>query len=361
MTFVCKYSLGADDLDVIVTNAYNRIGYNILRSLTRQGLKVGVGTDANLGMAVFSHKRILDFRHPSIYTNPIQFIERIQKILSKYHPKVYVPSDEDAFVVSRHAEDFAQLPVNIPVAPYPTIELLNNKGNVTLLAKSIGIPVPETIVPKDESDLVLFAREYGEPIVLKLPDASGAQGVFYLYQKDLKRSLSHIYCKLNRPLSSFIAQEYVSGTGYGVSMLFNQGKIRARFTHRRIKEKVYTGGPSSLRESTRVPLMEEYAENLLTHVGYHGVGMVEFKRNESTGRMWLLEVNPRFWGSVGLAVHSGVDFPYLLYRVATEGDVEPVLDYKLGVKVQWVLGSFMGNPGPDDVHSKNSTFEGIFR
>ena len=52
----------------------------------------------------------------------------------------------------------------------------------------------------------------------------------------------------------------------------------------------------------------------------------------------MLEVNPRFWGSVGLAVQSGVDFPYLLFRMATEGDIEPVLQYRTGVVVKWLLG-----------------------
>jgi predicted ATP-grasp superfamily ATP-dependent carboligase len=45
----------------------------------------------------------------------------------------------------------------------------------------------------------------------------------------------------------------------------------------------------------------------------------------------LLEINPRFWGSLPLAIAAGVDFPVLLYRLATEGDVEPVRSYEVGI------------------------------
>jgi hypothetical protein len=53
-----------------------------------------------------------------------------------------------------------------------------------------------------------------------------------------------------------------------------------------------------------------------------------------------MEINPKFWGSLDLAIASGVDFPYLLYKMAVDGDVSPVSNYKLGTKFIW--------PFPDD-------------
>ena len=76
---------------------------------------------------------------------------------------------------------------------------------------------------------------------------------------------------------------------------------------------------------------------LLRAVGWHGVAMVEFKVDRRDGRPVLLEVNPRFWGSINQAVSAGIDFPYLLYRVAIEGDIEPITSYKLGLKTTFLL------------------------
>jgi predicted ATP-grasp superfamily ATP-dependent carboligase len=65
--------------------------------------------------------------------------------------------------------------------------------------------------------------------------------------------------------------------------------------------------------------------------------MVEF-RVRSDGTPVFLEVNGRFWNSLALAVHAGVDFPRLLARMAEDGDIDPVVAYEAGVRTRWLLG-----------------------
>ena len=56
-------------------------------------------------------------------------------------------------------------------------------------------------------------------------------------------------------------------------------------------------------------------ERLLTALNWHGVAMVEFKI-DATGQHWLMEINPRLWGSLALSIDAGVDFPLGLLQVA---------------------------------------------
>jgi len=76
--------------------------------------------------------------------------------------------------------------------------------------------------------------------------------------------------------------------------------------------------------------------------------MVEFKIDSRDGKAKLLEVNPRFWGSLALAINAGVNFPYLLTLVALGLDFPPVVDYKLGHFCRWLLPGdilhFLKNP-----------------
>ena len=51
-----------------------------------------------------------------------------------------------------------------------------------------------------------------------------------------------------------------------------------------------------------------------------------------------MEINARFWGSLQLAVSAGVDFPHLLYRLATGQKVEAPQAYRLNVYSRWELG-----------------------
>jgi predicted ATP-grasp superfamily ATP-dependent carboligase len=69
--------------------------------------------------------------------------------------------------------------------------------------------------------------------------------------------------------------------------------------------------------------------------------MVEFKQDEADGEFKMMEINPKFWGSLDLAIASGVDFPFLLYKMAIDGDVNSVFSYVKGVRFMW--------PFPDDI------------
>ena len=83
--------------------------------------------------------------------------------------------------------------------------------------------------------------------------------------------------------------------------------------------------------------MVEYTTSLINKVGWQGAMMAEFKVTE-TGKPYLIEVNGRFWGSLQLAISSGVDFPKLLYQRSREGGTPPNSGYETGVKSRWLLG-----------------------
>lgn len=87
--------------------------------------------------------------------------------------------------------------------------------------------------------------------------------------------------------------------------------------------------------------------------------MVEFKADPRDGRPKLLEVNPRFWGSLHHAILSGVDFPHLLCRMAIEGDVPPVKGYRVGLRSRSVLhGELMHfASNPDRLRLKPGLFD----
>jgi predicted ATP-grasp superfamily ATP-dependent carboligase len=136
-----------------------------------------------------------------------------------------------------------------------------------------------------------------------------------------------------------LVQERVVGAGMGLFGLFNHGELLTTFGHRRLREKPPSGGVSVLRESIAVhPDLIDQAVSLLSPLGWHGVAMLEYKLNERTAQPVLMEVNGRFWGSLDLAIASGMDFPHLLYKVALGDDFEVPNAYRVGVKSRWLLG-----------------------
>jgi predicted ATP-grasp superfamily ATP-dependent carboligase len=324
--------------DVLMTQGWGKIAYNVVRSLGRERLRVVVGTDKLGGMAALSRYAAEHFRHPFVTLQTAAFVRAVRDALRRYSPAVYLPTSDDTYVASRFIDEFQATGTIVPIAPFATIRTLHKKNEVAALASSLGIPTPETIVPKCDVDVRAFFKEFGPEIVLKRISSSGARGVFYLKSDEEYQAWCRDALVAGAASDDWILQRRVPGAGYGVSMLFNRGQMRAKFTHRRLREKTATGGISTVRTAVVNPELEDYAQRLLETVNFHGVAMVEFKHDERTGRNWLLEVNPRFWGSLGLAIRAGVNFPYLLYRMAVDGDVDPVLRYRSGVTVTWLLG-----------------------
>ena len=60
-------------------------------------------------------------------------------------------------------------------------------------------------------------------------------------------------------------------------------------------------------------------ERFVSEAAWTGVVMVEFKKSARDGRYYVIEVNPKFWGSLQLSIAAGVDFPLLLYQLLATG------------------------------------------
>jgi predicted ATP-grasp superfamily ATP-dependent carboligase len=133
-----------------------------------------------------------------------------------------------------------------------------------------------------------------------------------------------------------IIQEYIEGKGFGFFALYDrQRNLKARFCHKRLREYPARGGPSSCCEAVFDPELVRRGRRLLESLEWIGLAMVEFKFDEARKEYTVIEVNPRYWGSLPLAVQSGVNFPVLHALSALEHDYEPVLEYRLGVRVRF--------------------------
>lgn len=270
------------------------------------------------------------------------FASRFTAARATYPP----PEHEDAFMtfledaVRRHAIDVV-LPLSqaaveavarnraaidphaaVALADWSTIELAGDKRRAIEFARDIGVPVPRAFETPAHVDRF--------PVVVK--DVHGSGGVRYASDP---AELSEAFT----PEATI--QEYVPGEGFGFFALFSHGAEQAVFMHRRIREFPVTGGASTAAESFRDARLEEHGLRLLRALGWHGPAMAEFKRDERDGEYKLIEINPKFWGSLDLSVAAGVDFPFLTAQVALGEPVESEGGYEDGLRFQWVYDDLL--------------------
>ena len=68
--------------------------------------------------------------------------------------------------------------------------------------------------------------------------------------------------------------------------------------------------------------------------------MVEFRLDQETQQLYLMEINGRFWGSLQLAIDAGINFPLLLVDWLNGRSPEQP-QYKPGVILRWWAGDFI--------------------
>ena len=207
-------------------------------------------------------------------------------------------------------------------APKRAMETASNKIQLVRFAKRRRIPMPKTATirkPGDSAAVNFF------PCAVKSPMELMGKKVEYASNREELEALLKGRLKLGPQL----VQEKLSGPGKGFFALYDRGELKAFFMHERIREYPAQGGVSSFAKSSFDAALFEHGRKLLDSLKWHGVAMVEFK----DGR--LLEVNPKFWGSLDLAISSGVNFPRMYIDLASGKDVS-FNGYKYA-RFQWLL------------------------
>jgi len=326
-------------MSVIITHARNRTALVATQSLGKQGIKVVTADSIYPSTSFFSRYSTSYFVYPSEKLNPELFINSLRDYVHKNNINVLMPMDEETFIVSKYKDRFPTS-INIPVADYETLKKANNNRYLMKFAAEIGVNTPQTWTIERLEDLRRVVKEVDYPAVIKLVEGVGSKGLRFAHSEDeLIAKYIEVVQKFHlKPFEYPLIQEYIPGDSYGVSLIFNCGEPRAICMYKNIRTYPIYGGPSTARISIKHDKMGRNAIILLRELNYHGVAEVEFRIDDRTKEPVLMEINPRFWGSLNQAICAGVDFPYLLYTMAMEGDIQPVLTYKTGVKTRWMLG-----------------------
>jgi predicted ATP-grasp superfamily ATP-dependent carboligase len=323
--------------EVFITDGHWRKSLAAVRALGRNGIKVTVGESTRLATAAFSRYCHQTVVYPSPLFRPSEFVNYILKKLSSRPYQMLIPmEDETMELISQHHSEFSRL-TYLPVVSFEKLDFARRKDKVLQLAKRNGIPIPKTWFIKNISQIDELKNVLPYPVVIKPKLSSGAVGI--AYPKNPGELMIH-YLSVHRRFPYPMIQELIphEGSGYGASFLFDEGgNVKASFVHKRLREYPVTGGASTLRESARYDDIRDMALTLLKKLDWFGVAMVEFKLDPRDGIPKLMEINPRFWGSLHLSVEAGVNFPYLLYRMSRGERFNAVEKYKIGKRCRWML------------------------
>ena len=333
---------------ILVTDGLWRKSLSAVRALGVGGYGVGVTGDSYFTTSFFSKYCKKKIVIPSASGNKRGFLNGVLKELESHKYDVVFPMEDSTISALISIRKDVEKLVRLPLPNSQSLNIAWDKAKTILMAQELGIPTPKTYIPQNFKDAERIAGEIAYPAVIKPKTASGSKGLRYV---NTKVDLVEIYKQLAKNFDGLIIQERIpqEGKGVGASFLFDwNSKPLAGFTYQRLREYPVNGGPSTLRESTKNPELMEMGMEILKKLEWVGVAMVEFKTDPRDNKTKLMEINPRFWGSLELPIVSGVNFPVLLYKMAMGENFKPVFKYKVGVRCRWLIPGdilhFISNP-----------------
>jgi len=322
---------------VLVTDPTYKHTLGLCRSLAKAGFEVHT-IGRTVGMTRVSNSV---FKNHRISNGDPDFIKCLLEVVEKEKISVILPvGAESVETISAHRNELAGK-VKFALAPQDSIEIGLDKVRTLQKAREIGIRVPLTWVYENQVDFVAGLRSLDLPLIVKGSGEIRKFPTAYLDTDEDRskfiRDQKYLDAFLDGPL---VVQSKIEGNGVGFFALYQNGECKRMFMHERLRESPVTGGSSWAARGIFNQNLMDQGIALLNSLSWHGPAMVEFKQPNDGSDVVLMEVNPKFWGSLDLAISSGVDFPSDTCRVAMGEQLTKNLNYSRGVNFVWPLENF---------------------
>jgi predicted ATP-grasp superfamily ATP-dependent carboligase len=233
-------------------------------------------------------------------------------------PVLFYEEDRELLLVSRSRERLRRhFRFVVPAADL--VEDLVDKGRFQALAQRLDLPVPPARVLDPRTDSAPLDMQF--PVALKPlvrrgdqwdPIAGGAKAL----RIDTPVALIALWPRLAAAAMPVVLQQLIPGPETSIESYHvyvdESGETVGEFTGRKIRTWPVSHGDSTALVITDAPEVTALGRDLVGRLGLRGVAKFDFKRAPD-GRLYLLEVNPRFTLWHHLGARAGVNIPALVY------------------------------------------------
>ncbi len=318
--------------NIFITDGRSRATLVMSKFLKKKGIETHVGEERKWVHSFFSKYVDKKYIYPSIDFEDDRYYKYMLKLLKENDFDVLFPIRDPAVrFFARHKKDFTKY-TQIPVADYDIIQRCNNKLELAKAALENGLPVPDTYLFNSDGKP---NRRLKFPVIIRPAYGSGSRGVKFIKSKiDFNSYMKTV----KNPAKDIVIQDYLPHEcedQYLVAQIMDdRRKSRAHFILKKLREYPYSGGPMTAAVSVKVPELLEQNTKLLEKMNWYGMSATEYIHDKNDDKFKLTEINTRFYGALGTSLYSGVNFPYVLYKMVL-GEKTEYPDYKAGVLWRW--------------------------
>ena len=236
--------------------------------------------------------------------NDPQLMSHLERVVQDKGIDLMVPFVDGAVGVAAEYASLHPGQVFAPCGSRECSDAMFDKVAAAEIFESHWLPVPRTWHP-------------GEPclrLIAKPRRGSASKGII---------SISSIEALDSINTSDYLIQERIDRREeYTVDCYasVNSGEILAAVPRLRVE---VVGGEVSRTVTIADREAEELARHTITTLGLRGAVTVQMLRDLDTGRLMLMEINPRLGGGAVCSVHAGTDLPLLMLSEALGLKAQP--------------------------------------
>jgi len=254
------------------------------------------------------------------WERPEQLLELLDRFAAAQatRPVLFYEEDRELLLISRYRERLSRH-FRFVVPDPVLVEDLVDKGRFQALARRLDLPVPAARVLDPSIDPVPLDLEFPvalKPIVRRVDQWTAIGGAAKALRLDSPLSLASYWPRVVTAAIPVLLQQLIPGPETCIESYHvyvdERGETVGEFTGRKIRTWPPAYGDSTALVITDSPEVTTLGRDLVRRLGLRGVAKFDFKRAPN-GRLYLLEVNPRFTLWHHLGARAGVNIPALVY------------------------------------------------
>jgi carbamoyl-phosphate synthase large subunit len=229
--------------------------------------------------------------------NASDFLPHLLNICEKNQIQILIPTvDTELLPIAQNLEQFTKTKTRVPISPATTLALCRDKFKLLSCCQDTGL-TPTFSLWTETSATPIF------PCFAKPREGAGSRGALTIHSQEELAPLPRN--------SSYLIQELLPGEEYSVDVYISS-KGHALAAVPRLRMKIDSGIAVACR--TKIdPELSEMALKIAKKAGIVFVANIQFKAN-AHNQFKLLEINPRFPGTLPLTSAAGIDIPNLLIK-----------------------------------------------
>ncbi|MUV39299.1 D-aspartate ligase [Lentibacillus sp. JNUCC-1] len=314
---------------VLGTNYY--IGLSTIRCLGSEGIHTVAADYSDAGTYGATSKYCSEqLILPHYKKDTEHFINTlIAYATQQEHKPVLIPCHDSYLeVIDAHLDTLKQhyLLPNMDQGLYTKVM---DKEKLHQLAVEEGVRVPETVYLNDESFTEKVEQTIQFPCLVKPVDSPTFVSVFRqkLFKVYDMEELNDAIKKAKDAELEVIIQRIIPGADDHMhtfdAYLNHNSKITHWTTCQKFRQYPINFGASVFTVQKHIPELYDLGAHFLENIGYKGFAEIEFKKDETTGEFYLIEINARITNFNHMLYDIGLNFPYIMYRELIGEPLEP--------------------------------------